>query len=1060
MGRPEKAKIRKLIGSPNVIFPVGDEGGRLRSVNAAVEKGFINGDFPFNYCEKCKKDSIYKICENCGAETIKKYFCKVCKCEMHEKVCPVHGNCVNFSHNKIDSKHYFEKAREKLGYFRTDVPVLIKGVRGTSSENHNIENLVKGILRAKYNLSVNKDGTVRYDMTELPISHFKPKEIEVSVEKLRELGYVKDCLGNELVGDEQILELKPHDIIIPCNLKCGDEKADDVFANVGNFIDELLEKFYCLPKFYNIKKREDIIGQLGVCMAPHNCAGVICRIIGFSKVQGLLASPYMHAAMRRDCVYPDTNFVYLDKDEIKNEKIGGFVEDLIKKGSKIKKIDSFGTEKIEISKEIYALGVDPNTKKITKKKIKHFIRGKVPEKWVRIRTATGREQIMTSRHKFIYLDEKNNFKTKTADEINVGDKIGLLKLLDINSKEIKNIFLIDTLLEYVPFDKLKDIRVVDAKDYFKKLVEKIGEDKLIKLLNLKDSFKNLKDWYNIVPLSHIKILIKKGMINLKNLPPETKLRTIFNNKKWDLNLEITPELMRILGWYSSEGYCRQTKKVSQVCFRIMEENQKRIIVNTIKKCFGITPSLCEDNTKITICNKLIYFLFRYCLNAGSSAYKKRVPNILYNISKDLVQEYLSGFFDGDGTIIFNKRRKIVCFYSVSRELLDGISYLCSRFGLFGRFLKTKPRFPGKKVLDRYKELGKEPKSHILNHLIYTGQDFYEIVKILKSVDKRKSKIISKIEYRKCKGRLISFDNHLFSMQTLGDIFIDFVKEVNYFQEDKNSYCFEIEWKSEEDKNVLWGEQIINARCDGDEAALMLLLDVLINFSRGFLPSHRGGTQDAPLVLNGKIYAREVDDQILDFELVNNYPLELYEKAERKLHSKEVKIEMVKQRIARDEDPYIHTGFTHDSENFNAGATCSSYKTLPTMKEKVQAQMDLCVKLRSVDQGDVARLIIDRHFMKDLKGNLRKFTQQNFRCSTCNTIFRRPPLNGKCTSCNGKIIFTISYGSIVKYLEPALDLVKNYNVPAYIKQDLELTKKYIESIFGRDSEKQEGLGKWF
>jgi len=249
-------------------------------------------------------------------------------------------------------------------------------------------------------------------------------------------------------------------------------------------------------------------------------------------------------------------------------------------------------------------------------------------------------------------------------------------------------------------------------------------------------------------------------------------------------------------------------------------------------------------------------------------------------------------------------------------------------------------------------------------------------------------------------------------------------------------------------------------CDGDEAAIMLLMDVLINFSRAFLPSHRGGTQDAPLVLNGKILAREVDDQILDFELVNSYGLELYEKAEKKLHSGQVSIEMVKQRIKRGEDPYIKTGFTHDVSDFNMGATCSSYKTLPTMQEKVRGQMLLCEKLRSVDQGDVARLIIDRHFMRDLKGNLRKFSQQNFRCSTCNEIYRRLPLSGKCEKCNGKIIYTISYGSIVKYLEPALELTRNYNVPAYIKQDLELTKKYIESIFGRDNEKQVNIDKWF
>ena len=132
-----------------------------------------------------------------------------------------------------------------------------------------------------------------------------------------------------------------------------------------------------------------------------------------------------------------------------------------------------------------------------------------------------------------------------------------------------------------------------------------------------------------------------------------------------------------------------------------------------------------------------------------------------------------------------------------------------------------------------------------------------------------------------------------------------------------------------------------------------------------------------------------------------------------------------------------------------------------MKDKVHAQMLLCEKLRSVDQGDVARLIIDRHFMRDLKGNLRKFSQQNFRCGKCNEIYRRPSLQCKCEKCgNPKLIFTISYGSIVKYLEPALELIRNYNVPPYIEQDIELTKIYIESIFGKETEKQENIGRWF
>jgi len=184
---------------------------------------------------------------------------------------------------------------------------------------------------------------------------------------------------------------------------------------------------------------------------------------------------------------------------------------------------------------------------------------------------------------------------------------------------------------------------------------------------------------------------------------------------------------------------------------------------------------------------------------------------------------------------------------------------------------------------------------------------------------------------------------------------------------------------------------------------------------------------------------------------------MYELAEKGgHHSSEIKIDTVKFRLAKGIDPFFGTGFTHDTDNFNNSVTNSSYKTIPNMAEKVKQQMDLVDKLRAVDSSDVARLIIDRHFMRDLRGNLRKFFEQEFRCVACNTKYRRPPLTGKCESCGGKIIFTISYGSIVKYMEQAIFLAEKYKVPAYIYENLLLTKKYIESVFGKETEKQVGL----
>jgi DNA polymerase II large subunit len=148
------------------------------------------------------------------------------------------------------------------------------------------------------------------------------------------------------------------------------------------------------------------------------------------------------------------------------------------------------------------------------------------------------------------------------------------------------------------------------------------------------------------------------------------------------------------------------------------------------------------------------------------------------------------------------------------------------------------------------------------------------------------------------------------------------------------------------------------------------------------------------------------------------------------------------------DPFINSGFTHDTNNINSGNVNGAYKKIPTMKEKVDAQMELVNKIRAVDTDDVARLVLERHFIRDIIGNLRKFAKQQFRCSNCTQKYRRIPLKGECLKCGGKIIFTISEGSVKKYMQPAIELSKKYNISSYTKEVMDLTNDYIESIFGK------------
>ena len=123
---------------------------------------------------------------------------------------------------------------------------------------------------------------------------FKPKEINVTVEKLRELGYTVDWQGNELRSEDQIVELKPQDVILS-------KDCVEYLVKVAKFIDDLLVKFYGLEPFYNVEKPEDLIGHLIIGLAPHTLVGVLGRIIGFTEANVCLAHPLWHSAKRRDC---------------------------------------------------------------------------------------------------------------------------------------------------------------------------------------------------------------------------------------------------------------------------------------------------------------------------------------------------------------------------------------------------------------------------------------------------------------------------------------------------------------------------------------------------------------------------------------------------------------------------------------------------------------------------------------------------------------------------------------------------------------------------------------
>ncbi|WP_181687102.1 DNA polymerase II large subunit [Halorhabdus salina] len=244
-------------------------------------------------------------------------------------------------------------------------------------------------------------------------------------------------------------------------------------------------------------------------------------------------------------------------------------------------------------------------------------------------------------------------------------------------------------------------------------------------------------------------------------------------------------------------------------------------------------------------------------------------------------------------------------------------------------------------------------------------------------------------------------------------------------------------------------------CDGDEDCVMLLLDGLLNFSRKYLPDQRGGRMDAPLVMSSRIDPAEIDDEAHNIDIVEEYPLELYEATREMAHPEDVDVQIAEDTLGTDNE---YTGFnhTHDTSDIALGPDLSAYKTLGSMEDKMDAQLEISRKLRAVDESDVAERIIEYHFLPDLIGNLRAFSRQDVRCLGCGEKYRRVPLTGVCRECGGDVNLTVHEGSVNKYIDTAMRVAEEFGAREYTKQRLEILDRSIKRVFEDDTSKQTGI----
>ena len=323
IGRPEKAAPRQMKPPVHVLFPVGQKGGATRDlIKASNHPNFYTNIFN-RICTKCNELSISIKCHKCNEKTSVAHVCPNCRNTLNSLFCEkCKKNTLTHLYQPFPLKNNLKTIQEKIGK-RVQEP--FKGVKELINQDRIAEPLEKGLIRQSYGLTVFKDGTVRFDATNSPLTHFKPSWIGTSIQKLKELGYTHDLNGESLSNSNQFVELRMQDVIIPI-------ESGKYLVKISKYIDDELNKFYGKPTFYNIKNIEELIGHLIIGLAPHTSVGIVGRIIGFSDTHVCFATPNWHSAKRRDAD-GDADSIMLLMDSLLNfsrqflsDRIGGLMD--------------------------------------------------------------------------------------------------------------------------------------------------------------------------------------------------------------------------------------------------------------------------------------------------------------------------------------------------------------------------------------------------------------------------------------------------------------------------------------------------------------------------------------------------------------------------------------------------------------------------------------------------------------------------------------------------------------------------------------------------------------
>jgi len=375
----------------------------------------------------------------------------------------------------------------------------------------------------------------------------------------------------------------------------------------------------------------------------------------------------------------ETPIVILENQEPKYIEIGKWIDErLAQSPDQIKHYTERQMELLETEKESIFIPTTDEDGNITWGNITAITRHDPGTELYEIKTSGGRSVIVTeSKSLLIWNPETKKFKEMPTPEIKVGDCVPVTAELGVPPIQMESI---------------------DMKKYLPKKEYVYGSDFNIALKEMNFAMENKKKisegWWNenngttfTLPYqkkcSLQRTSVRSNVENVKEgyiYPYHAQRKDTFFPEKFVLNKENGI----FIGLFLAEGNAHK----NTVTITNNNENIRTFVKQwfdsygihwlekqRINKIGGTTTTITSN------CGLLSTFLTKWL---GHGAENKHVPTDAFLAPEEFIVGLLNGYYSGDGTISKNS----IEVGSASKRLIEGVSMLCSRLGIFGKVFQS------------------------------------------------------------------------------------------------------------------------------------------------------------------------------------------------------------------------------------------------------------------------------------------------------------------------------------------------------------------------------------